>query len=84
MKKTKVKEEISEPTYSFAWCYGLVNMGTKKDPWYALREITHKDNKVIGHTEATLGAESPEEVARLLRRMLRDIKAMKPIKDPKK
>lgn len=79
VKKDHVRQMAKKPTPVMAplnWCYALVKLGTKTEPWHEVREVTHRKGKIVSCCDSpvTVGAESPKDVLKMLRRIIRDIK----------
>lgn len=74
----KVKKK--KPSGKFTWRYGIVDLGTKKEPWFELREVHMSGKKVTGHSAPVLGSEKVKNVEKILRLILKDIKGLKVIK----
>ena len=62
------------------WQYGIVNIGTKKEPYYSVREIYHRNDKVVGKADASIGSETPEGLIKVLKMILKDVKTLKVFK----
>ena len=62
------------------WQYGIVNIGTKKEPYYSVKEIYHRKNKVEGVADASIGSETPEGLIKVIKMILKDIKPLKVFK----
>lgn len=59
------------------WNYRIVDMSAENggEPWFELREVFYEeDGSLQGHTSATVSAESPESLVRVLQRMIDDVK----------
>lgn len=74
----KVKKK--KPSGKFTWRYGVVNMGTKKEPWFELREVHMSGKKVTGHSAPVIGSEEAKDVEKILKLILKDVKTSKVIK----
>lgn len=73
IKKTTKKTVVAKEPVS--WCYALVKLGTKTEPWHEVREVMHRKGKIVSCCDSpvTVGAESPKDVLKMLRRIIKDI-----------
>ena len=62
------------------WQYGIINVGTKKEPYYVVKEIYHRKNKVEGVADPSIGSETPEGLIKVLKMILKDVKTLKVFK----
>ena len=62
------------------WQYGIVNLGSKKEPYYSIKEIYHRKNKVVGKADPSIGSETPEGLIKVLKMILKDVKTLKVFK----